>query len=150
MGADGLIDPKKKVSVSDPLFFVRLKKLVRIVIPSLRSREAAMLALHSAFLLLRTGLSLYVADLDGRYVPAVPTASRRSTMAKMDKELMAYSIVSTLVTNKPHLFLANIVKWLAVAIPATFTNSMLEYLQSELGLAYRTRYVDKHKDRNWS
>jgi len=50
-------------------------------------------------------------------------------------------IVSTLVTNQPHLFLANLAKWLAIAIPATFTNSMLEYLQSELGLAYRTRYV---------
>lgn len=50
-------------------------------------------------------------------------------------------IVSTLVTNQPHLFLGNIAKWLAVAIPATFTNSMLEYLQSELGLAYRTRYA---------
>lgn len=59
-------DGKKKVSVSDPLFYVRLKKLIRIVIPSIRSREAAMLALHSAFLLLRTGISLYVADLDGR------------------------------------------------------------------------------------
>lgn len=52
--------------MSDPLFYARLKRLVRIVIPSLRSREAAMLALHSAFLVLRTGLSLYVADLDGR------------------------------------------------------------------------------------
>jgi len=50
-------------------------------------------------------------------------------------------IVSTLVTNQPHLFLANLAKWLAITIPATFTNSMLEYLQSELGLAYRTRYV---------
>jgi ATP-binding cassette subfamily D (ALD) long-chain fatty acid import protein len=50
-------------------------------------------------------------------------------------------IVSTLVTNQPHLFLSNLAKWLAIAIPATFTNSMLEYLQSELGLAYRTRYV---------
>jgi ATP-binding cassette subfamily D (ALD) long-chain fatty acid import protein len=60
------VDGKKKVSVSDPLFYVRLKRLIRIVIPSIRSREAGMLALHSAFLLLRTGISLYVADLDGR------------------------------------------------------------------------------------
>jgi ATP-binding cassette subfamily D (ALD) long-chain fatty acid import protein len=61
-----MVDSKKKVSVSDPLFYVRLKKLIRIVIPSIKSREATMLALHSAFLLLRTGISLYVADLDGR------------------------------------------------------------------------------------
>ncbi|WVQ85299.1 hypothetical protein IAT38_007464 [Cryptococcus sp. DSM 104549] len=105
-------------SASDPLFHVRLKRLMRIVIPSLKSREAAMLALHSAFLVGRTGLSLYVAELDGR-------------------------IVSSLVTAKPHLFMMNIARWLLVAIPATYTNSMLEYLQSELGLAYRTR-LTKH------
>jgi ATP-binding cassette subfamily D (ALD) long-chain fatty acid import protein len=87
-----------------------------------------MLALHSAFLLLRTGISLYVADLDGRWV--------KSDVVEL---LLISRIVSTLVTNQPHLFLANLAKWLAIAIPATFTNSMLEYLQSELGLAYRTR-----------
>jgi ATP-binding cassette subfamily D (ALD) long-chain fatty acid import protein len=47
--------------------------------------------------------------------------------------------VSSLVTAQPHLFLANLARWLLVAIPATYTNSMLEYLQSELALAYRTR-----------
>ncbi|ORY24671.1 ABC transporter transmembrane region 2-domain-containing protein [Naematelia encephala] len=115
----GKEDPKKrKASVSDPLFHAKLKRLLRIVIPSLKSREAAMLALHSAFLVARTGLSLYVADLDGR-------------------------IVSSLVTARPHLFLLNLARWLAVAIPATYTNSMLEYLQSELALAYRTR-LTKH------
>jgi ATP-binding cassette subfamily D (ALD) long-chain fatty acid import protein len=57
---------KSRASINDPLFHARLKKLLRIVIPSVRSREAAMLALHSAFLLGRTGLSLYVAELDGR------------------------------------------------------------------------------------
>jgi ATP-binding cassette subfamily D (ALD) long-chain fatty acid import protein len=70
-----MVDGKKKVSVSDPLFYVRLKKLIRIVIPSIRSREAAMLALHSAFLLLRTGISLYVADLDGRWAKKQRTLS---------------------------------------------------------------------------
>ncbi|WWD18145.1 hypothetical protein CI109_102594 [Kwoniella shandongensis] len=109
---------KPVASVNDPLFHVRLKRLMRIVIPSLKSREAVMLALHSAFLVGRTGLSLYVAELDGR-------------------------IVSSLVTAQPHLFLMNLTKWLLVAIPATYTNSMLEYLQSELGLAYRTR-LTKH------
>ncbi|EIW72866.1 hypothetical protein TREMEDRAFT_67105 [Tremella mesenterica DSM 1558] len=112
-GKDG-----KKVTVNDPLFQQRLRKLMRIVIPSLKSREAVMLALHSAFLVGRTGISLYVAELDGR-------------------------IVSSLVTARPQLFLMNLVKWLLVAIPATYTNSMLEYLQSELGLAYRTR-LTKH------
>lgn len=53
--------------------------------------------------------------------------------------LTRWRIVSSLVTAQPSLFLRNLVKWLAVAIPATYTNSMLEYLQSELGLAYRTR-----------
>lgn len=48
-------------------------------------------------------------------------------------------IVSSLVTAQPALFLSNLTRWLAIAIPATYTNSMLEYLQSELGLAYRTR-----------
>jgi ATP-binding cassette subfamily D (ALD) long-chain fatty acid import protein len=57
---------RKTAGINDPQFHVRLKKLLRIVIPSLRSREAVMLALHSFFLLTRTGLSLYVAELDGR------------------------------------------------------------------------------------
>jgi len=59
---------KKAAGVNDPVFHQRLKKLLRIVIPSLRSREAVMLALHSCFLVARTGLSLYVAELDGRCV----------------------------------------------------------------------------------
>jgi ATP-binding cassette subfamily D (ALD) long-chain fatty acid import protein len=49
------------------------------------------------------------------------------------------SIVSSLVTAQPRLFLMNLARWLLVAVPATYTNSMLEYLQSELSLAYRTR-----------
>lgn len=106
---------KKKASVSDPAFHARLKKLLRIVIPGIRSREAGMLALHTFFLLARTALSLYVADLDGR-------------------------IVSALVTKKPRLFLLNLARWIAIAVPATYTNSMIQYLQSELGLAYRTRW----------
>lgn len=61
----------------DALFYSRLRHLLRIVIPSWRSKEAGLLAMHSAFLLFRTLLSLYVADLDGRSVPPeVPSESR--------------------------------------------------------------------------
>lgn len=50
----------------DAAFFARLRKLLRIVIPGWRTKESLMLGLHTIFLVLRTMLSLYVADLDGR------------------------------------------------------------------------------------
>lgn len=36
-------------------------------------------------------------------------------------------------------FLFNILRWLLVAIPATWTNSWLSYVQNKLAIAYRTR-----------
>lgn len=45
----------------DAVFYSRLTKLLRIVIPSFTSTEAGLLVLHSAFLVFRTLLSLYVA-----------------------------------------------------------------------------------------
>ncbi|GAA5885780.1 hypothetical protein JCM5296_000142 [Sporobolomyces johnsonii] len=106
-----------KVEV-DALFFQRLTRLLRIVIPSLHSKEASLLLLHSFFLVLRTVLSLYVASLDGR-------------------------IVSALVRAQPKQFLIRIAMWMAVAVPATYTNSMLTYLQSKLAIAYRTRLTKR-------
>ncbi|GAA6006497.1 uncharacterized protein JCM10292_003794 [Rhodotorula paludigena] len=106
----------------DALFFQRLSRLLRIVLPSLRSKEASLLVLHTFFLVLRTLLSLYVAALDG-------------------------SIVSALVRAQPKQFLLRILTWMAVAVPATYTNSMLNYLQSKLAIAYRTRLTKKvHED----
>ena len=37
-------------------------------------------------------------------------------------------------------------KWLAVAIPATWCNSWLTYVQNKLALAYRTRLTRKVMD----
>lgn len=34
------------------------------------------------------------------------------------------------------------VKWLTIAIPATYTNSMIRFLESKLGIAFRTRLVN--------
>jgi len=48
-------------------------------------------------------------------------------------------IVASLVRGQSLQFLLNIIRWLLVAIPATWTNSWLSYVQNKLAIAYRTR-----------
>ncbi|KAJ3968335.1 ABC transporter transmembrane region 2-domain-containing protein [Lentinula raphanica] len=62
----------------------------------------------------RTAISLYVAALDGK-------------------------IVASLVRAKSGELALNIIRWLLVAIPATWTNSWLSYIHNKLAIAYRTR-----------
>ncbi|KAF9514886.1 hypothetical protein BS47DRAFT_1372211 [Hydnum rufescens UP504] len=112
-GKSGTSAKYVKVEV-DAVFYERLKRLLRIVIPGIKSTEAMLLIMHSTFLVFRTMLSLYVADLDGR-------------------------IVASLVRAQGRQFLWNIAHWLLVAIPATYTNSMLTFIQNKLAMAYRTR-----------
>ena len=104
---------KKRVEINRE-FFRNLLRLLRIVIPGIRSKEFRLLISHSVFLVLRTLLSLYVAELDGK-------------------------VVSALVKGKGKDFLLGLVWWMLVAVPATFTNSMLQYHQCKLALQYRTR-----------
>ncbi|ESK83486.1 abc fatty acid [Moniliophthora roreri MCA 2997] len=98
----------------DAIFYQRLSHLLRIVIPGIRSKEALLLFMHSSLLIFRTAISLYVAALDGK-------------------------IVASLVRAQPLQFFWNILRWLLVAIPATWTNSWLSYIQNKLAIAYRTR-----------
>lgn len=92
-------EPRKKVGLNRE--FVRnLLKLLRIIIPGWKSKEFRLLVSHSIFLVLRTLLSVYVAELDGR-------------------------LVSSLVRGKGREFLLGLAWWMTVAIPATFTNSMV-------------------------
>lgn len=104
---------KKRVEINRE-FFKNLWRLLRIVIPGAKSKEARLLLSHTVFLVLRTLLSLYVASLDGR-------------------------VVSALVKGRGRDFLLGLVWWMMVAVPATFTNSMLQYHQTKLALQYRTR-----------
>lgn len=92
--------PRKKRVEINREFFRNLLRLLKIVIPGWRSKELRLLVSHSVFLVLRTLLSLYVAELDGR-------------------------LVSNLVRGKGRDFLLGLVWWMIVAVPATFTNSMV-------------------------
>ena len=115
-------------------FLMNLTRLLRIVIPGWRSKELRLIISHSIFLLVRTLISLYVAELDGK-------------------------LVSSLVRGKGKEFVKGIIWWMIVAIPATFTNSMvvfillknggislrfsqLSYHQCKLALQYRSRLTN--------
>ena len=92
--------PSRKRVELNREFFRNLWRLLRIVVPSWRSKELRLILSHSVFLVARTLLSLYVAELDGK-------------------------LVSSLVQGKGKQFLRGIVWWMIVAVPATFTNSMV-------------------------
>ena len=98
--------PRKKRVEINREFFKHLLRLLKIVIPGWRSKELRLLVSHSVFLVLRTLLSLYVAELDGR-------------------------LVSNLVRGKGKDFLLGLFWWMIVAVPATFTNSMVRSLLAD-------------------
>lgn len=128
--SDGTDTTKKKKVELNREFFKSLLKLLRIVVPGARSKEARLIVSHSFFLVVRTLISLKVAEMDG-------------------------AIVKALVKGSGREFLTRIVWWMLIAVPATFTNSMvsclrtrwgnsanywqLSYHQAELSLRYRTR-----------
>lgn len=90
---------RKKVELNRE-FFRNLGRLLRICVPGWKSKELRLILSHSIFLVLRTLISLYVAELDGE-------------------------LVSNLVKGKAKEFLKSLVWWMLVAVPATFTNSMV-------------------------
>ena len=124
-GEEKVIPVRKRVELNRE-FFKNLMMLLRIAIPGWRSTEFRLLVRHSVFLVIRTLISLYVSFLDGK-------------------------LVSSLVRGNAKDFLLGLLWWMMVAVPATFTNSMLSYHQCKLSLAYRTRltahihekYLDK-------
>uniref|UniRef100_H2YG42 ABC transporter domain-containing protein n=1 Tax=Ciona savignyi TaxID=51511 RepID=H2YG42_CIOSA len=111
---------KSSVAVNR-VFFKRLWRLMKILIPGVWSKEFVWLFLHSSALVARTFLSIIVADLDGRMVRSIGVTDLWQ-------------------------FILDLLKWLALAIPATFTNSAIRFCESKQALAFRTKLVERAYD----
>lgn len=105
----------KKVGVNKE-FFRQLRALFKIMIPRSNAKEVFIFVLHTSFLILRTYLSVLVARLDGRLVRDLVSANGRG-------------------------FLRGLGLWFLLAIPSTYTNSMIRYLQTKLAISFRTRLM---------
>ncbi|XP_029659561.1 ATP-binding cassette sub-family D member [Formica exsecta] len=110
---------KQRSSVGlDRDFLRQLIMLLRIMVPGWRSREMGLLACATLTLLARTFLSVYVAELEGQ-------------------------IVKRIVLRDVRGFGLMLGRWFAIALPATFVNSAIRYLECRLALSFRERLV-KH------
>jgi ATP-binding cassette subfamily D (ALD) protein 2 len=109
-------DKKKSKIAVNKQFYRQLRELLRIIIPGFWTKEFALLLFHTASLVSRTFLSIYVAQLDGHIVKAI-------------------------VQRDVKQFIMKLLLWLGIAIPATFVNSLIRFLESQLGLVLRGRLV---------
>ncbi|KAI8914968.1 ABC transporter transmembrane region 2-domain-containing protein [Powellomyces hirtus] len=114
IGDEPLKVDRNKIKVAvDRRFLKQLKYIWAICVPNWHSKTIFILVLHTTFLVLRTYLSVIVARLDGRLVRDLVAADARS-------------------------FGKGLLYWFAVAVPATYTNSMIRYLQSKFCISLRT------------
>lgn len=97
-------------------FLLKLKRLMYIMIPRIWCREIGILSVHTCCLISRTFLSIYVAAIEG-------------------------SIVKFIVRRDLRQFCFGLLKWFSIAIPATFINSMIRYLENKLALSFRYEHM---------
>jgi len=110
-------EEKKSKPVFTKQFFNQLRDLLRIVIPSWKSKQTLLLAFLTVSLVCRTFLSIYVAILDGK-------------------------IVKSIVNRQGKDFMFNLLLWFGIAVPATYVNSIIRYFENAASLSFRTRLVN--------
>ncbi|ANB13843.1 ATP-binding cassette long-chain fatty acid transporter PXA1 [Sugiyamaella lignohabitans] len=106
---------EKKAGVNRQ-FLKEFSAIWSIIVPRLQSKTSALLFIHALFLASRTYLSLLVAKLDGQIV--------RDLIAANGKD-----------------FLRGLGYWFLLAIPASYTNAMIRFLQAKISIAFRTKLI---------
>lgn len=127
-GSDVLAEERRQATTArrsvglNRAFLRQLLMLLRIMVPGWRTREAGLLACATLTLLARTFLSVYVAELEGQ-------------------------IVKRIVLRDVRGFAHMIARWFAIALPATFVNSAIRYLEGRLALSFR--YIERARSRSF-
>ncbi len=101
----------------DSIFFKRIKELVKIVIPTWKCKEVLDLCLLTVFLVLRTFLSIYIAGLNGK-------------------------IVKSIIERNKAVFIQRVFYLGLIAIPASFVNSFLDFLNKRLAINFKRRLTN--------
>jgi ATP-binding cassette subfamily D (ALD) protein 3 len=106
----------------DKRFFKKLMRFIKIVIPGWKTKEASLLAILSSALVVRTILSIQLAEVNGGVVHGI---------IKMDKEKFVQGLFTILL----------------YAVPSSIINSLLEYLGVLIALSFRERLTKHYHDR---
>lgn len=101
----------------DKVFWKRIKFLIGIVIPQWNCVEVLDLVLLTVFLVFRTFLSIYLAGVNGRIVKAI-----------IEMDFM--------------LFIKRVINLALIAVPASFVNSFLEFLNKRLAINFKRRLTE--------
>lgn len=108
----------ERIKNANPNFHKELQFLCKIMFPRLLCKQTGLLIMHTATLICRTFLSIYVAKLDG-------------------------SLVKNIVQKDFTQFARNLTKWLLIALPATSCNSLIKYLENKLDYTLKSVLVKK-------
>lgn len=116
-----VIDQKLKLqnNLFNSRFLNQLIIIWRILIPKLPCKNTYLLISQCFFLVLRTWLSLIIAKLDGQ-------------------------LVKNLISANGRKFVRDLIYWILIAFPASYTNAAIKYLENRLSLGFRTnltRYI---------
>lgn len=110
-------EKKRSKGTVDKLFFKRVWKLIKIVIPSWKSYEVLNLVGLSATLVARTFLSIYQATINGGTVKAI-------------------------VSRDFKAFIGSVIFLWLFSIPASTVNSALDYFNKNLTMLFRRRLTE--------
>lgn len=91
-------EKKKGRGNVDNLFWERLHKLIKIVLPSWKSKEARYIYFLSLLLVIRTMMSIWLADVNGRVVKAIVNKSLPEFLSKIFN-LFLFAVPSSMINS---------------------------------------------------